>query len=77
MANRLRYTTTVTIQVCSRTWGSHLVEVHVTNGRVSVVPPAVMPMNMDDGRARDLARVILAASARGRAVHRRLFGRNP
>jgi hypothetical protein len=74
---RLTYTTSATLQVASRFWGSHVVEVHVTRGRVSIVPPAVMPANMDDGRARDLARVLLAASVRGRAVHRKLFGRNP
>lgn len=75
--NRLTYTTSAHLQVASRFWSSHVVEVHVQRGCVSIVPPAIMPVNMDDGRASDLARVLLAAAKRGRAVHRRLFGRNP
>ncbi len=74
---RLLYTTSATVQVSSRVWGGHVFEIHVTRGQVSIVPPSVMPAQMCDARALDFARVLQAAALRGRAVHRRLFGKNP
>lgn len=74
---RLIYETTTTLKVRSPFWGSHEIEVQVTKGRVSILPPVGLPANIDAERAQDLARVIMAAAIRGRIVHRKLFGRNP